>query len=211
MNVGNTAQPSPDSNNSPDESTAGADDVTFESFDEETADELSPEDQVRKLKERLRKCGEEKATYLDGWQRAKADFINLKKREEEDRVAFKKFAIEGVIGDLIPVLESFHMAFANKEAFEKVDPSWQIGMKHIQSQFMQVLEGYGLKIVNPEGKEFDPNEHTSVGAIETRDPAKFHKIAEVLQLGYRLNGKLLRSPRVKIYTEAPRPLEGSGE
>ena len=93
------------------------------------------------------------------------------------------------------------MAFANKEAWEKVDPSWRTGVEYIHTQLLQILGGHGLTEIDPQNEEFDPTVHTSVGHIETDDTNKYHKIAEVLQLGYRLNGKLISSPKVKIYSE----------
>jgi molecular chaperone GrpE len=103
------------------------------------------------------------------------------------------------VSDLLPVLESFHMAFANKEAWDKVDPAWRKGVEYIHTQLVQVLREHGLTEVDPMGKDFDPNEHMSVGLVPTDDAKLFHKVAEVLQSGYRLNGKLIRSPQVKIY------------
>lgn len=177
------------------------DDIEIESYNDDVLieDDLTPQDQLKKLREKIRECVKEKQEYLDGWQRSKADFINYKKREEESKSEFLKFAREGLITDLLPALESFHMAFANKEAWEKVDPSWRVGVEYIHTQLLQILGSHGLTEIDPLGEEFDPTIHTSVGHIETDDVTKYHKIAEVLQLGYRLNGKLISSPKVKIF------------
>lgn len=179
------------------------DDIVLESYNDDMlgGGEETPKDQIKRLRAKLHEAIQEKQEYLDGWQRAKAEFANYKKREEETKSEFIKFAREGLIGDIIPVLESFHMAFANKEAWEKVDPSWRVGVEYIHTQLSQVLAGHGLTPVDPTGQAFNPNEHTSIGSIPTDDEAKDHVVAEVVQLGYRLNGKLLRSPRVKIYAK----------
>ncbi|MDO8521361.1 MAG: nucleotide exchange factor GrpE [bacterium] len=179
------------------------DDVEIEAYNDDalSGESLTPKEQMHRLRDKLRECVKEKQSYLDGWQRAKADFVNYKKREAENKGEFLKFAREELITDLLPVLESFHMAFANKEAWEKVDESWRKGIEHIHTQLVQVLEGHGVTALDPLGKDFDPNEHTAIGTIPTDDTTKHHTVAEVLQLGYRLNGKLIRSPRVKIYGE----------
>lgn len=179
------------------------DDVKIESYNDDafSGEGASPEDHMKSLREKLRECTKEKAANLDGWQRSKADFINFRKREEEGKAEFLKFAEEGVIADLLPVLESFHMAFANREAWAKVDQSWRIGVEHIHAQLLQVLREHGLNEIDPAGKDFDQNEHMSIGSVETENKNLYHKVAEVLQLGYRLNGKLIRSPKVKIYAE----------
>ena len=182
------------------------DDVEIQSYNDDVLveDGATPQDHVRRLREKLRQCVVEKQEYLDGWQRLKADFVNHKKREEESKAEFLKFAREGLITDILPVLESFHMAFANKESWEKVDPSWRNGVEYIHTQLLQILEGHGLTEIDPLGEEFNPNIHTSMGNIETSDATLYHKIAEVLQLGYRLNAKVISSPKVKVYSEVTR-------
>src|SRR5581483_10539477 len=97
-----------------------------ESEDVVMEEELEPQDQLKKLREKLKKCVEEKQEYLDGWQRERAQLANLRKQEEKERKEFIKFANENLLSDLLPVLDSFHMAFANKEAWEKVDKNWRL-------------------------------------------------------------------------------------
>lgn len=186
----------------PDEETI--DDIQIESYNEDgesSLNSLSTDDRIAKLKEQLRESNEKRKEYLDGWQRLKADFVNYKKKEEDSRSEFLKFAREGIITDILPVLESFHMAFANKVAWGKVDDSWRKGVEYIHSQLLQVLSSHGLTEVNPTGETFDPNEFTSIESVPTDDPSLNHKVAEVTQLGYKLSGKMIRSPRVKVYSK----------
>lgn len=180
------------------------DDIEIESYngDAEFSEGLSPQERIIHLREKLRDCVKDKQEYLDGWQRLKADFVNFKKRNEEEKEYFLKFSREGIITDLLPVLESFQMAFSNKEAWEKVDPSWRTGVEHIHTQLTQVLTGYGLTELNPIGKLFDPNEQMSIGTTPTTDSTKYHTVAEVLQVGYKLGNRLIKAPKVKIYGEA---------
>ena len=189
-----------------------ADDIEIESYNDDVLapDEVTLEERLKRLKEKLRECNKERLEFLDGWQRVKADFINLKKREAEEKAEFLKFAREGLITDLLPVLESFHMAFANKEAWEKGDPSWRKGVEHIHAQLAQTLASYGLTEVDPLGEMFNPSEHTAIGTVGTADKKEHHKIAEVVQLGYRLNGKLIKTPAVKIYAEATSDVSSEG-
>lgn len=177
------------------------DDIEFESYNDDSpsGSPSSPEEKIKKLKEKLKQIEKEKQEYLDGWQRSKADFVNYKKREEEGKGEFMKFAREGMISDLLPVLESFDMAFANQEAWKKVEPSWRVGVEYIYNQFSTILKENGLTEVNPVGAQFEPKEHTAIGSIETDDSTQVHKIAAVVQKGYMLNGKMVRSPKVKVY------------
>ncbi len=177
------------------------DDVEIESYNDDILTEggMTEKDHIKLLRDKLRQATKEKQEYLDGWQRLKADYVNYKKREEENKSEFIKFAREGLVTDLLPVLESFHMAFSNKEAWEKVDPSWRQGVEYIHSQLAQTLEGHGLTEVDPTGERFDPSSHTAIDSVPTDDEAQNHTIAEVVQLGYFLSGKMIRSPRVKVY------------
>ncbi len=181
------------------------DDVEFETYNDDVlgSETLTPQDQIKRLRERLKEAVQEKREYLDGWQRAKADFANYKKREDEQKTEFMKFAREGVIADIIPVLESFQMAFSNKEAWQKVDPSWRTGVEYIHTQLNQTLAQHGLSSIDPKGEVFDPKVHTAVASVPTEDVAMDHRIAEVVSLGYQLAGKVIRSPRVKVYALTP--------
>ncbi len=153
---------------------------------------------VKKLREKLKKCEAEKMEYLTGWQRAKADSINARKREEEERKNFVKFSNEGLIDSLIPVLESFDMAMGNKEVWENVDKNWRVGVEYIYSQLKKALSDAGLDEVNPIGQIFDHNRDEAAEYVPVESEADNHKILTVLQKGYNLNGKAMRPPKVKV-------------
>jgi molecular chaperone GrpE len=155
-------------------------------------------DTVKQLREQLKKAVAEKQEYLDGWQRSKADFINARKRDEESRKELVKYATEEVLTDLIPVLDSFTMAFSNKEAWEKVDKNWRMGVEYISSQLQNVLDAHGLVAFDPMGESFDPTKHNAVETIAVTDKAQDHRVLSVLQKGYTLQGKIVRAANVKI-------------
>lgn len=171
----------------------------------ETEDEFVPEDGEgntmalsARLKERLKKALAEKQEYLDRWQRAQADFMNARKRDEEAKKEFAKFATENVVADIIPVLDSFEMAMANKESWEKVDKNWRVGVEYIHSQLRGALERHGLAEINPVGQPFDPARDEAVSYEPTDDPKKDHVILEVVQKGYGLAGRIVKAPKVKV-------------
>lgn len=178
------------------------DDVEFESYNDDAApaSSMTPQDKIKKLREKLVDANRAKQEYLDGWQRLKADYVNLKKRSEEEKSELGKYVRESVASDLIPVIESFDMAFANKEAWEKVDQNWRMGVEYIHKQFMETLQGYGLAEVNPLGETFDPQHFTAIGNVHTDDQNLDHKIAEVVQKGYKMGDRLIKSPKVKVYS-----------
>lgn len=175
-------------------------DLTFET--ETDADQAAPQkdlaEKVKKLKADLAECQKQKEEYLTGWQRMKADIVNIKKREEEERAHFVKYAKEGIIEELLPTLQSFDMAMANKEAWEKVDPNWRAGVEYIAKQLKSTLESHGLVEVNPIGETFDPSRDEAIEHIAVTDEKQDHKIIEVVQKGYKLHDKIVKAPRVKV-------------
>lgn len=161
------------------------------------ADESSLET-IKKLREKLKVVEAEKVEYLTGWQRAKADFINARKRDEEDKRAFAKRATEDLIVELVPVLQSFESAMANKEAWEKIDKNWRTGVEYIAGQLKKALVDHGLTEIDPIGKEFDPTRDEAMEHVSVTEENKNNIVLEVLQKGYELNGTVIRAPRVKV-------------
>lgn len=177
------------------------DDVTIEHDGDAAYDgdgDSTPKDTIKKLREKLKTAVEEKQKYLDAWQRDKADFINAKKRDEEERKNVLKFAEANLISELIPALDAFDMAMANKEAWEKADKNWRTGVEYIYSQISNTLQNHGLTKIDPKNLPFDPNHHHSVAIVQTANKEDEGKILEVVASGYSLNGKVIREPQVKV-------------
>lgn len=167
-------------------------------LDDSVVAEENAAETIKKLREKLKKLEAEKQEYLTGWQRAKADLINARKRDEEDRKEFLKHANEGLIADMIPVLDSFDMAMGNKEAWEKADKNWRVGVEYIYSQLIKALSENGLKEVNPINEKFDHSKHEAASYETVTDEKLDHAIVGVIQKGYSLNGKMLKVPKVKV-------------
>ena len=153
---------------------------------------------VKKLREKLKACEVQKTEYLTGWQRAKADLINARKRDEADRLEFVKYANERLIDELIPVLDSFDLAITNKEAWEKVDKNWRVGMESIIAQMKKALADAGLSEIDPLDTKFDHNLHEAVSYETVEDEKLDHVVIGVIQKGYSLNGKVLKPARVRV-------------
>lgn len=178
------------------------DDVSFEDLNEDG----DPVSQVGKLKkalrqaqDRLKKALEEKQEYLTGWQRERADLANYKKDEESRRSAVSAMAREKIILDLMPVLDAFDMAMGNKDAWEKADKNWRMGVEYIYNQLVGVLEKHGVKQIGAIGEAFDPNMHESIETVATDDVLKNHQIEKVIQRGYMLGERIIRPARVRVW------------
>ncbi len=176
--------------------TDPGDDIVFEDNTEVTGGDYKQK--VDKLRAKIKELEKKNADLLDKWQRDKADFINLRKRDEEAKQEFLKFSKADIISEIIPVLDSFDSAFKNKEAWEKVDKNWRTGVEYIHSQLLNILTGHGLKVINPIEELYDHNRDEAVENVKVDSKADDGKILEVLQVGYDLNGKEIRPPKVKV-------------
>lgn len=161
--------------------------------------EMATPQVVKNLRYKLKKAVEEKQTYLNGWQKDKAEFLNIRRRDEESKQEFLKFAKAGLVEELLPVIDSFDMAMANKTAWDAIPKEWRVGVEGIYTQLSGVLQKNGTAVIGKEGDVFDPNIHHSIGLVETTDSANEDKIAEVMQKGYTINGKVIRPALVKVF------------
>jgi len=177
------------------ENATYSEDLRFESEEESESPALA----MKKLREKLKTCEKEKKEYLDGWQRMRADFANIKKDEDTRRGEMIKFAAEGLVDDLIPVLDSFAMAFGNKEAWEKVDENWRKGVEYIYAQMYSVLESRGLTEIGKVGEKVDPRTHVAIEEVPPTSEKEADTVSEVVQKGYRLHSKVIRPAKVKAF------------
>ena len=142
--------------------------------------------------------------------RSAADFDNAKKRLAKEREEFLKFALEGTILDLLPVLDHFEYALAHLGVADEKAKLIREGFVLILKQLLEVLAGRGLKRFEVLGKPFDPNVHEAMGEVVSRD-CPDGTVAEEVVSGYQLNGKLLRPAKVKISVREERRLEEKNE
>lgn len=154
---------------------------------------------LKKLRGDLKQARKERTEYLNGWQKERADFANYKKQEEDRKTMFSESMRERILSRFLSVMDSFNMAFANKEAWEKVDANWRKGVEYIHSQMNTVFEEYGVKEIGNVGDIFDPNLHESLEMIETTEKDKNHTIGQVIQKGYKIGDRVLRPARVNVF------------
>lgn len=153
---------------------------------------------IKKLKLALRACEKEKQEYLDGWQRAKADFVNARKRDEESNKRVVEYAQADLIEEILPVLDSFEMAFSQKDVWESVDSNWRKGIESIYSQLSGILKNHGVEVLNPLEEEFDPTFFEAVEIVSVDDEKRDHRVVEVVQKGYKIKDRVLRTAKVKV-------------
>lgn len=149
-----------------------------------------PDKKVKKIKDELKSCHKERAEYLAGWQRAKADYINLQREHEQKIADYFKFANEGLILELLPILDSFEAAIKNSPEDKKE------GILQLYNQLLSILKNNGLEQIKTLNEKFNPELHEVVETIKS-DKGEGIVIEEV-QKGYKLHGKIIRASKVKI-------------
>lgn len=131
--------------------------------------------------------------YLSNWQRTQADFINYKRRTEQDRGEFAKMANTALMLSMLPIMDDLERALDNVS--EKLrGMTWVDGIELIYRKFKATLEGQGLSEIKAVGETFDPNYHEAVMEVDGEEG----KVIEEIQKGYRLNDRVLRPAMVKV-------------
>lgn len=177
------------------------DEVDIAETELEDAEENSA-DKIKKLRNKLKECEKEKMEHLENLQRAKAEFLNGKKRLEEERTRDKDRAISNQIEKLLPMCDSFHMAMSNKEAWDTTEETWRKGIESIYTQLQSILSSYNVIEVDPTGELFNPNMHEAMTNVPVDDKKDHHRVINVVQNGFvRKIGdreELIRPARVTV-------------
>jgi len=145
---------------------------------------------------RLSQVESQRDEYLDTLRRVQAEFENYRKRVIKEQTALVDRATQGLVEQLLPVLDSFELALKNSDAAGSDDTeSVRKGVELVYAELLGVLEKAGLSRVEAEGKPFDPNVHEAVMQEEGEgEPV----VTDVLRTGYTLKGRVLRPAMVKV-------------
>jgi molecular chaperone GrpE len=155
--------------------------------------DFSDIEDVETLQKMLAEASAKAETNLAGWQRAQADFINYKRRSEQEKTEMAQFANSILVLNLLPVLDDFERAFASiPPKLEKL--SWVDGVRLIERKLWASLEAQGLTPIKALGEPFDPNLHEAV----RQDKGKEGTVIEEVQKGYKLHDRVIRPTMVVV-------------
>jgi len=157
----------------------------------------TPTDETPALREELEKTKSQAAEYLDGWQRARAELANARKRFEKERSEVGQFATGSLLRKILPVLDDLDRAMKTVPDDLRQHP-WVDGVALIQRKFQTVLESEGVKPIEVKpGDPFDPTQHEAMTHEENKERKEGEIIAEV-QKGYRFRAEVLRPALVRV-------------
>ena len=163
----------------------------------EPAEEL---DELTALQQELEEQKAKAAEYLDGWQRARAEFANYKKRIEKEQEDMIKSANGAFIVKLLPVMDDFERAFQTLP-LDLMGMTWLEGIALIQRKLQVLLEQEGVAVIESEGQMFDPTLHQAVTHEESEEHEEGQIMGEV-QKGYKMGDKVLRPSLVRVARKA---------
>ena len=148
------------------------------------------------LKEKLKKCEGFKNEYLNGWQRAKADFLNYKKSETERIGEILKFSTEELIFKILPILDNFNLV-EKKLPRELKDNEHIKGILQIKKQLKEILKNQGIEEIKTINEKFDPNFHEVIEEVK-KEGCEAGIVVEEVRRGYILHNKVIRPAGVKV-------------
>ncbi|PIR85520.1 nucleotide exchange factor GrpE [Candidatus Kaiserbacteria bacterium CG10_big_fil_rev_8_21_14_0_10_45_20] len=170
-----------------------SDDIILE---DEFEGEETLEQKLKDLRAELKKVKSDRDENLSGWQRAKADYVNLERRLRELRSSVASEAVVTVMRDVIPMFDSLEAAQNSfKENAQVLD-----GLSALSRQLEEVLRKQNVEKFTPQkGDSFDPHLHEPMQTLATKEEKEDNTVLETLQSGYRLNEQVIRPARVSVY------------
>ncbi|MGN6379247.1 MAG: nucleotide exchange factor GrpE [Gaiellales bacterium] len=166
--------------------------------DEEESAEVDAGELERELAEARRRADE----YLNDLRRVAADFDIFRKRMARDAELQALRASEGLVGELLPVLDNLERALDANRQHEEAQVA--DGVKLVLHQLSDILSRRGLEEISADpGEQFDPHVHEALSSRPSEYPEG--SIADVWQRGYRLGDRVVRAARVVVSSGAPQP------
>ena len=160
------------------------------------ADTIPLEEKLALVQAALETSEAKAGEYLEGWQRAQAEFVNYRKRMERERELNNFEAVGRVVKRYLPIVDDLERALKDRPA-EGTGAAWAEGIELIYRKLLKILESEGVVPIDADGEQFDPNLHEAV----LQSPSDDHEsgqVIEVLQRGYRLGERVLRPAMVRV-------------
>jgi molecular chaperone GrpE len=164
---------------------------------EVVAAQAAQQAEIDALKKDLAAAQARSSEYLDGWQRARAEFSNYKKRQEGEYANLRTLSTSTLVAKLLPVLDDFERASRTLPDPLR-DMTWIDGVLLIQRKLQLILESEGVKLIEVKrNDEFNPTIHEAISHDEAPGVDSGHVIEEV-QKGYKLGERVIRPSLVRV-------------
>ncbi len=154
-----------------------------------TSEEESLEEQVKRLHT-------EADEYLDGWQRARAEFANFKKRTQRENEHTRERIAGEIITHFLGVKDDIERALSRVPETDDFQ-EWILGIELIHQKLQALFDAEGVELIDAEGERFDPNFHEAV-SFEESDDHEEGVIIDITQPGYKIGERVLRPAMVRV-------------
>lgn len=158
----------------------------------EEAESQDPEGLMALLQEAQHQAEE----YLDGWQRARAEFANYKKRNERDQQETYARAAGSILMRFLNIQDDLERALRDRPD-EGDEKAWAEGIELIYRKLTALLEAEGVEPIKAHAQRFDPNFHEAL-SYEENDEIEDGCVIDVVQQGYMLDDRVLRPALVRV-------------
>ena len=165
---------------------------------EKSSNENSKKDKKSSVKNEINLLIEEKNEFKDLLQRNQADFINYKKRIEQEKTTLLEQASSRVIKKFLEILDDFELAIKTIDNTVESNTSWVEGINLIQKKIITLLESENVKKMQTENVQFDPTLHEAIGKESSNLPEV--TIIRVIKNGYTQKESLLQAAQVILST-----------
>lgn len=154
----------------------------------------SPEVEAASVLEELRTAGAKAAEYLDLAKRTQADFVNYQARVRRDREEYVRYAAEGLLRELLPVVDDLQRLTSSAAGV----PALLEAVKITERELLRVLSKAGVRPIETVGKKFDPAYHEAAEMVDAPAGKAPGEIIEEVRKGYTLHDRVLRPASVRV-------------
>ena len=164
--------------------------------EKESDEQMNENDEILALREELAEVKALAEEYKDGWQRARAEFANYRKRVDRERSEIYQQAAAEIIKRYLDIADDLARALENRPT-EGEGASWADGIEMIYQKLLKIMENEGVSLMDLDGKTFDPNQHEAI-SLEDSPHHESGEIIEVVKPGYLLGDRVLRPATVRV-------------
>lgn len=151
---------------------------------------------VQALHEKVQKLETQLQEHIDGWKRAKADYLNLKKQGEKERGEIIQYAQGAVVLEFLPIYDNLKRAIKHIPS-DQLEVEWVKGITHILRQFEEALKAMNITPIPTEGQPFDHAKHHAISRIK-KDGVKADTVIEEVKSGFMAGEKVLEPAQVVV-------------
>ncbi len=165
-------------------------DVKIEPETGDDVGEVRPEEKIAKMREELGACRKDKQEYMDGWQRAKADYVNALKRFETDSKTSELRGKVRAVETLLPAFDALERAKEHGDVPE--------GFMGIARQLESAFASLGLEEIGKIGEKFNPSVHEALGQDKVESAEEDDILTAILEKGWRVGDSVIRPAKVRV-------------